>query len=448
VFGRGTIYRGVHFLEPGATLSFDGDTLDIRRYWTMQWGRSFSSKEEAGETLAQQLRRAVSLRVNGELRAGLLLSGGFDSRLILAAAQQHIVCVTQAASRNREVEVAERAAQLMGAEFRFVQSDPARRYDLFDEAVCLTGGVHNAQAFNFLTAMDGVKERCDVLLSGWAFNGIYRGAKLPARTAKIGRYAIRFHRLVDIKTDDLVRSIVRTHRNMPEWAVLAQILNSRARSEHHAVLEDAVRDGLRGYGDNSPSSLQNAWDYLNFRAIGRNKNFGNVLSVRTWIDDRVVALDFDLLDAALRLRPEWRLPPFAYKLALQQILPEELAKLPHAGSGRRPSRIDRGLGLLIVRRALRRARIWPRPATQHAMGTQGSWPNYEAMVRHHPPLRDRLKSLPGSDALGACEMLDRSGLERVIDANIEGRQRNTKLMFNLLMLESWIRQFGARDATR
>jgi asparagine synthase (glutamine-hydrolysing) len=445
VIGHGTIYRDVHLLEPGATLNFDGDSLDVRRYWTMQWRQPFSSKEDAGEALAEQVRRAVSRRANGSLRVGLLLSGGFDSRLVLAAAGRGISCITQAASHNREVGIAERVAQLMGAEFRFIQVDPARSAELFDEAVRLTAGVQKAQACHFLPTVEGLKEWCDVLLSGWAFNSIYRGAILPVRTFKIGRFVTRPPQLIEIRPDDLIRLIVRTQRDMPGWTILAQILDDRARSEHYAMLEDAVRSGLGGFDGSSPSSLHNAWDYLRLRAISRHKDFGNVLSIRTWMDDRVVALDFDLVDTALRLRPEWRRPPIAYNLALQQILPKALANLPHAETGTRPSRIDRGLGLPIVslRRTLRKAHIWSRSADLHPLGTQGSWSNFEAILRHHSAVRDRLRGLPDSEALGACDMFNRHGLRSVINANIEGKQSNTRLMYTLLSLESWIRQFGA-----
>jgi asparagine synthase (glutamine-hydrolysing) len=446
VIGRGTIYRGVHRLESGATVSFDGETLATRRYWTVQWRQPFSSKEEAGDALAQQIRSAVSRRIDGNLRAGLLLSGGYDSRLILAAAERPILCITQAASRNREVEIAERVAQLMGAEFRFIRIDPARYDDFFDEAVRLTGGVQRAQACHFLPVMECIKQWCDVVLSGWAFNIIYRGTLLPGRTTKIGRYATRFHQLIDVNSDNLFHLIARTQKGKPEWPVLAQILSDKARHEHFSVLENAVRDGLRGFDNTGASSLHNAWDYLNLHAIARHAQYGNVLSIRSWMDDRVVALDFDLVDTALRLRPEWRLPALAYCLALQQILPRALAILPHAVTGVPPFRMGHRppLPIAIMKRALRKAHIWPRSAARHPLGTQGSWPNFEAILRFHSPVRHRLRNLPDSEALAACEMFDRGGLQRVINAHVEGEQSNTKLIFILLTLESWIRQFGGQ----
>jgi hypothetical protein len=57
-------------------------------------------------------------------------------------------------------------------------------------------------------------------------------------------------------------------------------------------------------------------------------------------------------------------------------------------------------------------------------------------------MRERLRNLPNSEALDACEMFDRTGLQKVVDAHIDGRQSNTRLLLILLTLESWIRQFG------
>jgi asparagine synthase (glutamine-hydrolysing) len=447
VIGRGTIYRGVHRVEPGAIVCFDGRTLATRRYWSMRWSQPFSTQEEAAEELTRRLREAVSRRISGGLRAGLLLSGGFDSRLILAAAERPILCLTQAASRNREVATAERAARLAGVDFHFIQIDPARYGELFDEAVRLTGGIQKSQACHFLTAAEQARDWCDVMLCGWAFNSFYRGMLLPGRTVKIGRYAARRHQLIEIDSDDPYRLIATTQGKMAGRTALARILDERARREHESVLEDAVREGLQGF-DSDGSTSYNAWEYLILHDLARDEDYGNILSIRTWMDDRIVALDFDLIDAALRLKPEWRLPPVVYGLMLRSVLSPELAELPHAATGLVPSWMGRRVPfpVAVMKRVLRRVRSWATSASGHPLGTQRSWPNFDAVLRHHLPMSDRLKQVPDSEAIAACEMFDPNGMRSVIEAHLQGRESNTKLMFILLTLDSWLRQFGGEPA--
>jgi hypothetical protein len=310
----------------------------------------------------------------------------------------------------------------------------------------LTGGVHKAQACHWLPELKQIREWCDVLLNGWAFNTIYRGYYLPTQMVKIAAFRARVPQLMELKSDDLIRLVVRNQKNLSRWSILAQIISERGRAEHDAVLEDATRSGLRGFDRGSSSSLYNAWDYLGLHAIGCHADYGNILSIRSWIDDRTIAFDFDLIDTALRLRPEWRMPDVAYRLALRHVLPKSLAALPHAGTGLRPS-VGAKLAFPIVtlRRTLRKAHIWPR--SLHPLGTQASWPDFGALLRHRP-MSDRLTSLPDSEALHACGIFDQKGLRKLADAHLEGKQSSTKLLLLLLMLDSWFRQFGGLSDDR
>jgi asparagine synthase (glutamine-hydrolysing) len=84
-----TILRGVKKLEPGTTLTIEADgTQRVRRYWDVRFEtpeseRNTSQTEWQTRSLAA-LRRAVERRMVADVPVGVLLSGGFDSSLIVA----------------------------------------------------------------------------------------------------------------------------------------------------------------------------------------------------------------------------------------------------------------------------------------------------------------------------------------------------------------------------
>jgi asparagine synthase (glutamine-hydrolysing) len=83
-----TILRGVKKLEPATTLTVERDgTQRTRRYWEARFEtpehERDTSFEAWGERALYTLRRAVKRRTVADVPVGVLLSGGFDSSLIV-----------------------------------------------------------------------------------------------------------------------------------------------------------------------------------------------------------------------------------------------------------------------------------------------------------------------------------------------------------------------------
>ncbi len=89
-----SIYRNVCKLEPGAILSFQGGQIRTWKYWSVSEiyreaaETPVAGYEEAKEQLKALLKRAVSLRMIADVPLGSFLSGGYDSSLVTAIAQE------------------------------------------------------------------------------------------------------------------------------------------------------------------------------------------------------------------------------------------------------------------------------------------------------------------------------------------------------------------------
>lgn len=90
-----SIYENVFKLAPGAILRFQGGQIKTWSYWSVSgaYGKALKcpveSYEEAKEQLKALLKRAVSLRMIADVPLGTFLSGGYDSSLVTALAQEH-----------------------------------------------------------------------------------------------------------------------------------------------------------------------------------------------------------------------------------------------------------------------------------------------------------------------------------------------------------------------
>jgi asparagine synthase (glutamine-hydrolysing) len=444
-----TIYADVRCQEPASVSTFDGDALSSTAYWRLNWSEpAVTAPEAAAEALASTLKAAVHRRVSDVVRPGLLLSGGLDSRAILAVSGRSLTCFTQATAYNNEVRLAERAASLQGSAFRFHRVEPSRYAEFFDEGVRMTGGIQRAQAAHFLAILHAIRAECDTLLIGYGFDGFLRGLYLPARMLGIGPWRTRLPQLMPLTCDSNVATLARTLRSLTRRSGVERVLRPTARLVHEAELEDAIRTGLAGFeSTRSDCRSYDVWDYLELRSVAHLRAYANVLCVRAWIDDRVVGFDRDLLEVALALPPQWRLPDTAYRAAVKRILPGELARLSDATTGvggRRGARL--ASAAFFVKRAgdeLRRRMMDP---ARRSAAHEGSWPEFAELLRQNPTMRARTLRLAASDALDAATIFDRRGVQALVDEHLSGSKNHTNLLLILLMVESWIRQFGTTGA--
>jgi asparagine synthase (glutamine-hydrolysing) len=84
-----TIFRGLRKLPPGHFAVYADDQLRVEPYWQPDWNvQRRISRPEAVEQLRSLLESSIQMRLQSEVPLGAFLSGGVDSSLVVAIAQQ------------------------------------------------------------------------------------------------------------------------------------------------------------------------------------------------------------------------------------------------------------------------------------------------------------------------------------------------------------------------
>ncbi|OJX39535.1 MAG: hypothetical protein BGO78_13575 [Chloroflexi bacterium 44-23] len=151
-----TLLESVKLMPQASIFIFSGQHLEIRPYYHFDYLLEFPIKkdEEYIDELNFLMRQAIQRQMNGNFEKGLLLSGGLDSRYILALITENpddkLHTFTWSIPNSDDARFAKECAQLAKSDHHFFTLEPDWLVDKAEKAVSLTSGngnVINLHAF-------------------------------------------------------------------------------------------------------------------------------------------------------------------------------------------------------------------------------------------------------------------------------------------------------------
>jgi len=181
LLGDKTFFQGVTLMPPATLLSVDLDAraVSARTYWDWRSIRPIENRldpRQAAEETERLLRRAINERLKRAARPGVFLSGGLDSRSVVALADRRyhpLTTITFGQRDCRDVHLAARVARAAGTRHHFFElKDGSWVTDVADFHLELTEGAHSWIHAHGLSALPRVRELIDVNLSGYGSGGL------------------------------------------------------------------------------------------------------------------------------------------------------------------------------------------------------------------------------------------------------------------------------------
>lgn len=168
----GSMFAGIEKLPAGSLLVADASGTSQTSYWAMPHVTRFEHDPAAAEQQYQEsLLHAVQQHLVADVPVGIFLSGGVDSSVVAALAQQFsdkpITCFTaQFHGSHDETEYARAVANHIGADHRAVPIEPPATEILEDIIWHLDEPLGDPACLpTFLLSQEAVRE-CRVVLSG------------------------------------------------------------------------------------------------------------------------------------------------------------------------------------------------------------------------------------------------------------------------------------------
>jgi asparagine synthase (glutamine-hydrolysing) len=411
-----TLFRGIYALPPGSAWVFRGGALDKKAVYFEP--REWEEQESLdADSYYDCLRDAFTTRLpryfSGEERVGVSLTGGLDTRIIMAwrkAQAGSLPCYTFGSMyrENQDVHLARRVAQICGQPYQVVTVD----------GECLARFSHYAERTLYLT--DGC---VDISRSADLYNNEMARQIAPARMvgtfgSEIIRGAVMFKAVMPsagIFRPDVLAQVSRaaeTYRNQLQGHRTSMVAFCQPAAYHFGVLMlEQTQLTLRApYLDNEivktvfRAPRVDQGEDVRLRLI---RDGSPALSrLRT---DRGLCVDNPVVSAVLRGYLEFT---FKAEYAYDYGMPQWVAKVDHAFA---PIHLER---LWMGRHKLFHFRWWYRTILS----------NYVQEMLLDP------RSL-------ARPYLERGGVEKVVRGHLKGNRNYTTEIHRLLSLELLHRLF-------
>jgi len=432
-FTERTLFRGCQLLPAGTWMQISlGGKVIKNRYWDFAFSEpsTHRSKAEYTDDLDQIFRQAVRNQLIADVPVQSYLSGGMDSGSITAVAASEVqdlrtftVGFDLSSASGMELNFDERArAEFMSARFKTEHYEMVLKAGdmerVMPHVVRHIEEPRVGQSYPNYFAAKLAGKFGKVVLSGaggdelfagypWRY---YRAIASNGFEQYVDKYFGFWQRLL---TDDELKSIL-----APIWKSVSHV---------------STRDIFRGVFDRHASKLTRPEDYINHSLYFEAKTFLNgllvvedKLSMAHGLETRVPFLDNDLVNFAQTVPVNLKLGNLGEVVRLNE----------NEAGGKSNKFFEKNRdGKLILRQTM--GRFIPQIVTQEIKqgfsAPDASWFRGESInfVR---------KTLFNSSA-HIYNWLDEGAVKRLVSEHLEGKKNRRLLIWSLLYLEEWAKQF-------
>jgi asparagine synthase (glutamine-hydrolysing) len=326
LLGLRTLLTDVHLLPQASVLTVQDGQVNIRRYWEARFVKHYPIRDEAeyAEQMIFHLRQAVQRQDHDEIPAGLMLSGGLDSRILLALLAENtthkLQTFTWSIPGSDDARYASEIARMVGAEHHFFELQPTWMLDKAENGVRITDGMGNLVNLHAIAALEDETRYAKVLYKGFLGD------------AMLG-FGLRPRYWADYAEEDLVEAHLEAYR---DYNVLIYDF-----PEHDALFTPAFQrqvggsirsDYLAAALATGSHQLADQRIYLDLTQRVPRMTINGVAVVRDLAVARLPFADNDLVDFSLTLPPYMRYERSLVSRAFAEAFPR-LAKVPVTSTG-------------------------------------------------------------------------------------------------------------------
>ncbi len=428
VMGDKTFFQDIHLLPPASVLRIQNGRWSISKYWDFTYPNHYPGHTDDwySSLIYDALRTAVGRMVRPNLRYGVSLSGGLDSRWLtafLGEIRSDTMTFTIGSFEDDDSPIAKLVAAQIGLNNQRISLSPEFITEHAESIAYTTDGMYTlvgAEEFPLTTQVGDV---VDVSIGGFMGDPLF-GHEINPVVARLRRR-------------DVMRYFLWRHKGARSPAsVMTRVFGNQAYHNLETMALDSLRDSIAA----APSDRGfQVLSYINIRQ--RQRRFINSAQVAKlpYVDIYHPFTDDDVIQASLQLPPSQLMIEHAYRRAMSVYYPS-LAAIPWTFTLMPPTK---SVGAIILKKiAQLTIGKWLRNtpfATVPLIRPRRYFADYSTWTRG--PLRSFIEETLLSPELNSTGLFNPDGLQDVVRDHMEGRIDVTSFLGQALAVALWTRLF-------
>jgi len=314
ILGDDTWFEGIKLLPPASVLTFfsDGKYM-IEKYWGLEYVSELS-KKDAIESLCKAFKEAVNEMVsNANDNLAVLLSGGLDSRAILAALspknRRRITAVTFGVKGCDDILIAQKVTAKLRLKHIIIEYDPDELSKYAEKVVYLSEGQDTVNASFIPYVAEQIDRRgLSCYLQGFMFDLLLGGSFLSKDLFKYNGFITALEK----------------KSKLFEPKEIKELLNERLLHLVPSVRKEFIELAKESKGNSTANKAD--YFFINTR-VRRYTLMGSVINREFW-EELLPTIDNNVIEVIRKIPPELRFNYYLYREFLIR-LNLDLSKIPY-----------------------------------------------------------------------------------------------------------------------
>jgi len=421
ILGPKTFLRGISLLPAASIMICSANQISLENYWDF----SFRENKEHSEgycvqQLSKLVQQAVGRRLKGNHRIGASLTGGFDTRMIVANMVQECSPVhtyTQGGADCKDAKFAPIAAKKLGTNHHFFEYEPNDFLSPAQQETHWLAEIIDPDSFGIINKLKEIKTFLNVELTGIGGGEIFRGNHLTKQMEASKNEGELFKAVYRYLSLDIPYELFDDH-----WY-----------EEIQGVSRDYLKFLFRKYSDRP---LLNKSDHFLIREILPSYVRSDFMIKNSQFEYRAPYFDYELVDFIQTVPVSFRKDSHIMIKVFLKLFPD-LAKVSFEAAGC-PVYINRFQAIMQKLKGKFGGIIRRLPAVHFR---NYRLVDYSRWLRENAQVQEYVKGILLSKGARSRPYFKPEAIQRMLEDQFAGRKDNWKLVTRLIILELWHRIF-------
>jgi len=435
-----TFFKGINILRPATILTYEKQKVSSEKYWEFTYIADYQkTQKEFVDKLVTAYKNAVQIRMQDTLRHSVTLSGGLDSRTVVAGIplekRKNVITCTFGSKKSDEVKIAKKVSSKAGIGKHIVlEISPQLLIDNAENEVWLTEGRSYIGVSFGYPLLSKIKDKTDVIFDGYALDLTLGGGYLKKE-------------ILSCKDDEQLRDIL--HRIFFKKRIFQDTeLPLIFTKEYYDIIKELPGKLFDSeFNKVTADTPPNKSDQIFINTRVSYMQIGDV-PVRDLVELSHPTADNDFVDIIRAIPPEWRFGHFIYRKFFMKLSPE-LVKIPYNRTLVRPDasllfwRIGR---YYIYGSNLLKRKMHILFGGKIFLEKKHSYVNFDEWFRTNEQWQSFFKELLLNKDSKSKKYLNQDYIKQLLEEQITGKYNHAMKLMYLATFELFFRKFLNTDA--